>query len=107
MPNLIKDREFIQFVKSEFGPDYGDIKDPSHLNDGYCVLVAKYLSTLYPKAETWTIGHPMSYHVVIKIGDKYYDGVDVKGVTSLKDLSWSKENPNTTLNPKRGIPYEF
>lgn len=105
IPDLTKDREFLKFVEKEFGPEYTEIESPEHLNDGYCVLVAKYLHRKYPKSEIWTIGNPMTYHVAIKIGDLYYDAVNTKGVDNLKDLEWSK-TIKSPLNPQKGIKYE-
>ena len=105
IPDLTKDRGFINYVKKEFGPDFAYIESPEHLNDGYCVLVAKYLHDKYPNSEIWTIGNPMTYHVAIKIGNLFYDAVNTNGVKELKDLEWAK-GIKSPLNPTKGIKYE-
>jgi hypothetical protein len=104
IPNLIKDKNFLKFIDDEFGEGYSNIENIEDLNDGYCILVAKYLKKQYPNSEFWTIGNPMSYHVAIKINNKFYDAVDTDGVDSIEDLQWAT-NVRRPLNPKKGIIY--
>ncbi len=105
IPDLTKDAAFRKFVKDEFGEGYEDFGSAEELNDGYCILVAKYLNKKFPNSEVWTIGNPMVYHVATKIGNKFYDAVNTEGVDSLADLSWAK-GIKSPLNPKKGIVYD-
>jgi hypothetical protein len=105
---LYKDKEFLKFVDKEFGSGYTNgLTCNDDLNEGYCVLVAKFLKNKYlPKAKFVTIGNPMTYHVVLELNGKFYDAVDFDGVNHVRELSWSKANPRTILNPKDGIAYD-
>ena len=107
--DLTKNREFLNYVEKKWGKDYTNIECQDDLNQGYCILVTDYIKDKYKDSEIFTIGHPTSYHVFAKIEDKYYDGVNTKGVKRIEDLDWvekrSKINPNVMKTLQKGIPY--
>jgi hypothetical protein len=91
--DLTKDAKFKRYVDANFGKGFSDIDSVEELNDGYCVLVAKYIKKyLKNDAKIFTIGVPMSYHVFVEINHRYYDAVNAKGVDNYLELSWCKEN---------------
>lgn len=102
--DLTKDTKFLDRVEQELGKEYTDIESIEDLNDGYCIVVANYLAKKY-NGKIFTIGNGLSYHVITKINDKFYDAVDVQGVKNVEDLQWSKGTHNIANTLKAGIAF--
>lgn len=104
--DLTKDLEFLDQIRQTWGESYTDIEKKEHLNDGYCLQVANYMKKKYPEAEFYTLGTFIHYHIIVKIGDKFYDAVDSTGVDRIEDLQYAKEHPYDLENIQPGIAYD-